>query len=248
MDNLRENYRRNICGSLMGAFVLAVAGYQATYLKALGGTDYHFAMLSAMPAMVAVLALIPGAMIIDSTKNKLKTTLAICFATRFFFLLYAFVPLVPREIQPLVFVLLVGLRNAPESVWLIGYQSLMPDVFPMDTLNEIVGKRTRYNNILTIGATFILGLFLSLNEKFPISNIFLFQALFVFTFAVGIWEICQYRRFKFEAKPVLETESFGKKLLGVIKTLPEHPDYVRYCLTAIVFYLRSEERRAGKEC
>ena len=83
----------------------------------------------------------------------------------------------------------------------------------------------------------ILGLFLSLNEKFPISNIFLFQALFVFTFAVGIWEICQYRRFKFEAKPVLETESFGKKLLGVIKTLPEHPDYVRYCLTAIVFYL-----------
>lgn len=231
------NYKRNIYGSLMGAFVTAAAAYLATYLKALGGTDYHFAMLSAMPAMVAVLALIPGAMIIDSTKNKLRTVLIICFMSRAFFLLYAIVPILPKALQPLALVLLVGLRNAPESVWLIGYQSIMADVFPIEQLNEIIGKRSKYNNILSIASTFLLGGFLTLNERFNISGIVLFQLLFVFTFGIGLWETYQYSKFKFEQKSFESSHGFGKRLLSLIKTLPQHPKYVRYCTTVIVFYL-----------
>ena len=115
-EHLEKNYKLNITGSLMGAFVVAVANYLSTYLKEIGGGDYHFAMLSAMPAIVAVIALIPGAMIIDSTKNKLRTTLLICFGSRAFFLLYALVPFLPRMIQPFSLAALVGLRNAFESV------------------------------------------------------------------------------------------------------------------------------------
>lgn len=237
MDNLSSNYRRNIAGSLMCAFVLAVANYLATYLKALGGGDYHFAMLNALPSMVAVIALIPGAMIIDSTKNKLKTTLMICFGSRAFFLLYALVPFLPKMLRPFSLAALVGLRNTFESVWLIGYQSLMADVFPVDKLNEVIGKRSKYNNILTIGATFILGSYLTLYEKLPISNVGLFQILFVFTFAIGAWEIYQYSRFKFEPKPPATGESFGKKLVGALKEAKNYPMYCRYCATVIVFYL-----------
>ena len=236
-EHLEKNYKLNITGSLMGAFVVAVANYLSTYLKEIGGGDYHFAMLSAMPAIVAVIALIPGAMIIDSTKNKLRTTLLICFGSRAFFLLYALVPFLPRMIQPFSLAALVGLRNAFESVWQIGYQSLMADVFPKNELNEILGKRSKYNNILTIGATFVLGTYLTLYEKLPISSIGLFQILFIFTLAIGTWEIYQYSRFKFEPAPPVQGESFGKKLMTALKEAKNYPMYCRYCATVIVFYL-----------
>ncbi len=237
MDHYQNNYKHNIRGGLLGTFVMGSASYAATFLKALGGTDLHFAMLNALPAMIAVLALIPGAMLIDNAKNKLKTVLIICLISRLFFLFYAAIPLLPPVLQPLALVFLIGLRNAPESIWLIGYQSLIGDVFPMAHLNEIIGKRNKYNSLLTIGATFLLGIFLSLNERFAISNFTLFEILFVFTFLVGLTEIYQYKQFAFLQKPPAKGDLLGKKLLGIIRTLPKHPQYVRYCSTVIVFYL-----------
>ena len=237
MDQYRSNYIRNITGGLMGAFVVAVTNYMATYLRGLGGGDYHYAMLSALPGIVAVLSLVPGAMIIDSTKNKLKTVTLICLLSRAFFLLYALVPLLPGPLRPLALVVLVGLRNGPESVWLIGYQSLVADVFPKEKLNEIIGLRNKYNSMLTIVSTFVLGAFLTLNEKLPIDNLTLFQILFAVTFLVGFWEILQYRKFSFDYVPPEQTESFLKKLTGVIKSVPKHKPYLTYCITVIVFYI-----------
>ena len=237
MDRLGHNNRYNIIGGLLGTFVASSAGYLGTYLKVLGGNDFHFALLNAFPSMIAMLVLIPGAIIIDSTKNKLRTTLLICFLSRAFFLLYALIPFLPREFHSISLVALMGLRNAPEAVWGIGYQSLMADVFPIDKLNSIIGSRNRFNSILTIGATFILGMFLTLNESFPIDIILLYKILFIFTFVVGVIEIIQYKNFAFEANPPQRSEHLGKKLLGIIKTLPEHPKYIKYCSTVIIFYL-----------
>ncbi len=237
MDKLKHNNKYNIIGGLLGTLVGASAGYLGPYLKTLGGSDYHFALLNAFPSMIAMLVLIPGAMIIDSAKNKLKTTLFVSFISRSFFLLYAFVPMLPRELQAISLVVLMGLRNAPESIWAIGYQSLVADVFPIDKLNVIIGTRNKYNNILSMGATLLLGTYLTLNESFPIGSLTLYKILFIFTFGVGILEIMQYKNFVYESKPVQKTESFGKKLLGTIQSLPKYPKYIKYCLTVIIFYL-----------
>lgn len=237
MDKLKNNNKYNIIGGLLGTLVASSAGYLGTYLKTLGGSDYHFALLNAFPSMIAMLVLIPGAMIIDSANNKLKTTLFLCFLSRAFFLLYALVPMLPKELQAISLVVLMGLRNAPESIWAIGYQSLVADVFPINKLNSIIGTRSKYNSILTIGATFLLGTYLTLNEKFPIDSLLLYKILFIFTFGVGILEIMQYKNFVYESKPIQKTESFGKKLLKTIKSLPKHPRYIKYCLTVIIFYI-----------
>lgn len=235
--HFRSNYIRNISGGLMGAFVVAVANYMATYLRQLGGGDYHYAMLSALPGIVAVLSLVPGAMLIDATKNKLRTVTLICLLSRGFFLLFGLVPLLPPLWRPLALVVLVGLRNAPESVWLIGYQSLVADVFSKEQLNDIIGTRNKYNSMLTIVSTFALGAFLTLNERFDIGNLTLFQILFVFTFAVGLWEVLQYRKFRFDYTPPVQQEKFTSKLWCVIRGLPGQKQYMTYCLTVIVFYV-----------
>ncbi len=237
MDKLKHNNKYNIIGGLLGTLVGASAGYLGTYLKALGGNDYHFALLNAFPSMIAMFVLIPGAMIIDSAKNKLRTTLFVCFISRVFFLLYALVPFLPRELQAISLVVLMGLRNAPEAIWSIGYQSLVADVFPINKLNSIIGTRSKFNSILTMGATFILGTYLTLNEKYPIDSILLYKILFIFTFGVGIIEIMQYKNFVFEPKQIQKTESFAKKFLNAIKSLPKYPRYVKYCVTVIIFYL-----------
>jgi MFS family permease len=237
MDKLKHNNKYNIIGGLLGTLVGASAGYLGTYLKALGGNDFHFALLNAFPSMIAVLVLIPGAMIIDSSKNKLKTTLFICFISRIFFILYALIPALPKEFQAIGLVVLMGLRNAPEAIWGIGYQSLVADVFPINKLNSIIGMRSKYNNILSMGATFLLGTFLTLNERFLIDLLLLYKILFIFTFGVGVIEILQYRNFVFEPKQIKKTESFAKKFFNTIKSLPKHPKYIKYCVTVIIFYL-----------
>lgn len=237
MDKLKHNSKYNIIGGLLGTLVGASAGYLSTYLKALGGTDYHFALLNAFPSMIAMFVLIPGAMIIDSAKSKLKTTLFVCFISRAFFLLYALVPFLPKGLQAISLVILMGLRNAPEAIWSIGYQSLVADVFPINKLNSIIGTRSKFNSILSIGATFILGTYLTLNEKFAIDQLLLYKILFIFTFIVGIIEIMQYKNFVFEVKPIQKTESYGRKFINTIKSLPSQKRYLKYCSTVIIFYL-----------
>ncbi len=237
MDKLKHNSKYNIIGGLLDTLVGASAGYLSTYLKALGGTDYHFALLNAFPSMIAMFVLIPGAMIIDSAKSKLKTTLFVCFISRAFFLLYALVPFLPKGLQAISLVILMGLRNAPEAIWSIGYQSLVADVFPINKLNSIIGTRSKFNSILSIGATFILGTYLTLNEKFAIDQLLLYKILFIFTFIVGIIEIMQYKNFVFEVKPIQKTESYGRKFINTIKSLPSQKRYLKYCSTVIIFYL-----------
>lgn len=240
MNKLDKNYKNNLRGSMLGAFVICSGGYLGAFLRDLGGSDTQFAMLNALPAMVAVLSLIPGAMIIDKAKNKLKTTLTICFLSRVFFLLFALIPFLPENVRPLALVMLIGLRNAPESVWNIGYQSLMADVFPMDKLNYIMGKRSKYNNIIALGSTFLVGMYLNLYDKLPVSNMFLFITLFIFTFVIGMIEIRQYSKFAMIEKECfdeIEKISYIDKLKSTIKSIPSLPDYKKYCMTIMLFYI-----------
>lgn len=237
MDTLKNNYKYNIIGSLLCAIVISCKSYIAAYLRNMGGTDFHFAMLNAFPSMIAVLCLIPGAIIIDSTKNKLKTSIIICLLSRAFFLLYAMIPFLPKELRPISLVILIGLRNAPEAVWNIGYQSLMADIFPIDKLNHIVGKRNKYNSILTICSTFIIGTYLALDTKLHINNLLLFQILFVIIFCIGIIEILQYKKFILTNKTNVKKENYFTKFKTVIKTLPSQKKYIKYCSTVLLFYL-----------
>lgn len=237
MDTFKNNYKYNIIGSLLFAIVISSKSYVAAYLRNLGAADFHFAMLNAFPSMIAVLCLIPGAIIIDNTKNKLRVSLIICFVARAFFLLYALVPFLPKELRPLFLVILIGLKNAPEAVWNIGYQSLMADIFPMDKLNQIVGKRNKYNSILSICSTFIIGIYLALDTKLHINNLLLFQILFVFIFCVGIIEVLQYKKFILVNKTNIKKENYFIKLKNVIKTLPSQKQYIKYCSTVMLFYL-----------
>lgn len=240
MNNLDKNYRNNICGSMLGAFVICTNSYLAAFLRDLGGSDTQFAMLNALPAMVAVVSLIPGAIIIDRAKDKLKITLIICFLSRAFFLLYALVPFLPREYQAIALVVFIGLRNAPESVWNIGYQSLMADVFPMDKLNYIMGKRSKYNGIISLGSVFLVGLYLNLYDKLDLSKMFLFITLFVFTFIVGMIEIRQYSQFTMMEKEKdddVEEKSYITKLKNAIKLIPSLKDYKKYCIAILPFYI-----------
>lgn len=237
MDNYSNNYKYNIIGSLLCALVGSSAAYLAAYLKSVGGTDFHFAMLNSFPSVIAMICLIPGAILIDSAKNKLNITLMINFLSRLFFLFYAFIPFLPKDIQPMALVLLMGVRNAPEAVWCIGYQTIMADAFPANKLNEAIGNKNRYSYIVTMAWTFICGIFLSLNEKYPVSNITLYQILFLFTFMVGILEVNTYKKLMLINSENTNKTDYISSLKYVIKSIPHQKKYLTYCVTVIVFYL-----------
>ena len=71
--------------------------YFAKFAGRLGATDYELAYLNSLPAFISLFALIPGAIFLDLFGNKLKSTAGIMLFHKFFYLLFAAVPLIDRK-------------------------------------------------------------------------------------------------------------------------------------------------------
>ena len=174
------NIKINITNGIASIVALnLVTPYFAKFAERLGASDYHIALLSSLPATVSIFVLIPGAIIIDSFKNKKTITGSIMFAHKVFFLLLALVPFVNRSYQAWVFVILVGLMNLPGSISAMGFQSCIGDIFDEKTRGKAMGLRNRYSAIFGMGIIFLSGQLLTRIPKSNEQAIILYQIFFV---------------------------------------------------------------------
>ena len=78
-----------VYGLMHDVFLHMYRPFAVKFLERMGGTDFHIALLSALPGLGAALALLPGAVIIGRHKSKQKLTSAFFLVSRFFILLIA---------------------------------------------------------------------------------------------------------------------------------------------------------------
>ncbi len=235
---------KNITINVYNGIALAVAinlvnPYYAKFAERLGANDYQMAYLNSLPAFISLFALIPGAIFIDLFGNKLKSTTWIMLLHKLFFLIIAFVPMIGGVSKPWLFILLIALMNLPGSIYTMGYQSSIGDIFSPSERGLAMGLRNRYSDIFRLLITFISGVLLSI-PKNDSEIILLYQLFFVASFVIGLFEVYTFSKFTAVGVNVLTDQpvvhsSNDKYKQGLKKILHAFKVSLTFSLTDKVF-------------
>ncbi len=156
--------RKNILNNIWdGAWYVVMVGltssFMGVYALALGASDTMLGWLSSLPALVALLAQIPGAIITERSPRRLRVSVPFGLAFRAGYLLFAVIPFLPIEpiYRAWVFVVLLSLINFPGTVSGVAWSAMMGDVFPSNLRGKVFGDRNMLLGIVQMGFTLLAG-------------------------------------------------------------------------------------------
>ena len=232
------NIKINIFNGILATVALNLVNpYLAKFAERLGATDYQIAYLTSLPHFVSIFAFIPGAILIESFRNKKNITSSIMLLHKMFYLLLAFVPFFKGVDRAALFVTLVGLMNLPGSIGTMGYQSSIGDIFLPEDRGKAMGLRNRYGTIFGMIATFLSGQILA---RLPSTNkqaICLYQIFFVIAFLVSTGEVVFYTKFRGIKKRKKGSSKYVESLKKTIKNIPNEKDFIIFALCSLFFHV-----------
>ena len=170
--------------------------FAALFLERLGGAEFEISLLSALPGAVAAIVLLPGAIIFKRFANKKRATAAFILASRFLLLLIAFIPMLPPEIRPLLFVILVALMNCPDSLSQTSLQSFLGSVFDGNKRGEAIALRTKFGQAIIPIISLLTGIIITYAPQTDAQRMIFYQVFFVCAFIVGLFEVRMFSKLK----------------------------------------------------
>ncbi len=198
----------------VGAIILNLANpFFSMFARRMGANDYEIGLISSLPALVGILALIPGSILVDRSSNKKKIVSILILLFGIMYPLAALTPLLGNFKVPL-FVTVIALMNWPFSVFNISWQSFFSDVMAVQ-FNSAFTKRTRAATVMGTTTALAAGLLLSYIPKNDSERIIMYQLFFGLSFVLSI--IQSWLLKKVSAPPVLKSNEEKSKNLSLIK-------------------------------
>lgn len=210
--------------------------YNAKFALRLGGTDYHVAMISSLPAIVAALSLIPLSIWIERAENHQKRTAALMLTHKLFYLLMALLPFFRGVDQAALFVLCVGLMNLPFAGSQMGHQAFVGEIFLPDQRATAMSLRNRASDMARLLITLVSGQLMLRLPKTNTDFIHLYQLFFFLAFLIGLGEVISFLRFKAPGNKSKSDVQVNHPLRDVLQRLPSEKDYLIYGACALIFY------------
>lgn len=209
--------------------------YAIKFLDRLGGDALHYSLFNALPGFVAIFTTIPGMLIIQKGKSK-KKMLSIFFTiSRGFPLLLALVPFLPKGMQPLVFVIIYGLMNFPESISATSLQDYTGDVFTPAERADAMTLRNQLSQISQISISILVGFVLSLSSD-NLVVIRMYQIFIVLSFLIGLKEIGYINKMKPHVKLETQKDVHGLSLVQSIKECFSNKEYKKFLACSLIFH------------
>ena len=183
-STLESNIRVNTLHGITQVMALnMVQPFVGIFAVKLGATNYQIALLSSAPAVVSLLAMIPGARFIDRYPRKKRVTMAFLMAHRTFFLALACLPLFSPDRRAAMLVALIALMNFPGAIGNISWQSFISSIIPAQLRPMAFAQRNRLMNLIGTIVVLLAGRMLDL-ISFPLG----YQIAFVIAFAFALLE------------------------------------------------------------
>lgn len=207
----------------VGAIILNMANpFFAMFARRMGADDYQIGLISSLPALIGILALIPGSILVDKSENKKKIVSLLILLFGIMYPIAALTPYMSHYRVPL-FITIIALMNWPFSVFNISWQSFFSDVMAT-RFNSAFTKRTRAATIVGTITSLTAGLLLSYIPRSDSERILMYQLFFLLSFVLAIVQSWLLR--KVSAQPVLKQTNDKSSNLSLIKE----------CLNNIVVY------------
>lgn len=238
-DITEYNIRINILNGIAFSISLNLVNpYFAKFIERLGATDYHMALLNSLPALISVFAFLPGAIFIESKSNKIKTTASILFTQKVFYLLMVCVPFINIVSKPMLFVLLIGFMNFSGSIYIMGYQSVIGDIFAPEKRSRAMSLRNRTVDILRLLITLLAGQILSIIPKTNSETIMWYQIFFTIAFIFGLLEVFTLLKFKSGYKSNINEPKnrYFDMFITTLKDIPKQKQFLSFFICSLIFH------------
>ncbi|MEH7443878.1 MFS transporter [Bacillus sp. JJ1122] len=187
------NEKNSIINGVASTIVMSMSNnYFALFaIGVLGATNYQVGLISSLPQIIGMFAMILGTAIMSRLQEKKKFTGQSIFFTRLFLIGMFFVIYLPVEYRAWTFVLLVGLMNLPGSFAMLSWQSFIGDLVSDSRRSGFFSERNRVLTIAGMITTLMIGIALKWFDKV---NPLPYQILFLMAFVFGIVEVFYLNR------------------------------------------------------
>jgi MFS family permease len=212
-----------IAGSFLSVFAIRV-----------GGSDTHIGLLSALPALIAILVSIPGSRIVERQEQPLMVTLVTGTLNRLGYLGIALIPFFFATHQADVIVVLVALLTIPGAIANVAFTTMFAQAVHLQDRARVVSIRNVWIGITTTLAAFLGGKFLDY-VLFPIN----YQILFAIGFAASMMSIYYLTRIRLPPiAPQSEsrTNATPQGARAFISMLRRSRQYSQFATAAFIFY------------
>lgn len=188
-----RNEKNSIINGVASTIVMSMSNnYFALFaIGVLGATNYQIGLISSLPQIVGMLAMILGTVIMSRLQEKKRFTGLSIFFTRIFLLAMFFVIYLPEEYRAWTFVLLIGFMNLPGSFAMLSWQSFIGDLISDSRRSGFFSERNRVLTIAGMVTTLLIGIGLQWFDK---ANPLPYQILFILAFLFGMMEIFYLNR------------------------------------------------------
>jgi MFS family permease len=164
-----------------------VNGYIPLFaISVLGATNQQMGLISSLPSIISMIAMIPGAILLNRLAFKKTFTAMTTFMTRFLFMMILFIPFVPIENPAWLLVGLIAVLNFPGALSGLSWQTMIGDLVPEEKRGNFFSGRNRLITIVALIVTLSTGFFLEIFDK---SNAFPYQLLLALGFLFAVFEV-----------------------------------------------------------
>lgn len=216
-----------IAMSLVGGFIPLFA------IQVLGANNQQVGLLSSLPSLMSILAMIPGAILINRLETKKKFTAISILMARFFLLLLVLVPFIPYVNQAWILVVLIALMNFPTALATLSWQSFIGDLIPDERRGQFFSERNRILTLVGMFTTFAVGSILNL---FDVSAAGPYQVFFTLGFLFGVLEVYYLMKHIEHRRVLPKKEEQAKKFdFSFFKKAILHKPYFYFLICALLF-------------
>lgn len=218
LHNYEHNMRYYILNGIMFTIMLNLyKPFKVKFLERIGGTEFHISLLNSLPGLVAVFTIIPGTILFTRFKNKRRITSYFFIASRMFLLIFALIPLIPAEMQPMIFVICMALMNFPESISQSSLVSYVGEIFSRDERSTAISNCKRLSIPIQIIVVIITGKILSDIPSNEQQRMLIYQGFFVLAFLIGMLEIWYFLKLQSKVEVVVKKLNFKKTFKKISK-------------------------------
>lgn len=208
--------------------------FSVKFLQRLGGTELEISLLSALPGLVAAVVLLPGAILFRRFTDKKRATAIFILVSRACLLAVALMPMMPPNLQPILFVVLVAIMNCPDSLSQTSLQSLLGDVFGGATRGQAIALRTKFGQAIIPVVTILAGLAITFIPNTDEQRMILYQMFFVAAFLLGLVEVKIFSKLTISDYAKNRAEEKSKKSINLLEIFKDKR-FRGFFIPAIIF-------------
>lgn len=222
-------------GLIFDVMVNTYKPFALKFLERVGGDDFYISLYNSLPGLVAIFAILPGALFFSRFLNKKKVSAIVMAVSRLFLLGFVFVPFFPDGLKPLMFVLILSMMNFPEAIFQTLFSDLLGDVLSPKVRVGAIALRNKFGYVVVLAVTLITGIIIRTVPKTSEQTIFIYQIFFIIAFIAGVVELIMLLRFKVAKRETNETKRPGAKITSIADVF-KNKQFMTYILAITPFY------------